>query len=534
MTRRIFSAIAVATFVGLGAAAQSAADAYSLTPTQLRGSARFVSMGGAFTSLGSDLSCMKQNPAGLGLYRYSDLGLSFDISIRNFKSQSNAAQYSDNKTPVIFDNFGYAGVFNLSNSGILRSIQWGFSYNRLSSFERRGTAYVNPTNSSLSNYVASFTNGTNSDLLLGSDNQSPYNNGTDWLSILAYNSLMISNSSPGTNTEYVGLYQNGTHGDALYEVNQRGYVDEYNIDIAGNLDDVVYWGLGVGIYDVNFTQESNYSESMSGAYIYDRSTDAFATGNAGFNLYNLKTVTGSGANIKLGVIVRPVDQFRIGFAVHTPTWLHLTHRGYGYVDYNYTPDGSDKTDSDGTDTPDYDYRSRLNTPWRFMVGVSGTIAGQAIISADYERVDYANMKMKQESGLYGSFQDNTLANEDIRNYFKAANIFRIGAELRLTNSFSVRAGYNWQGSSVKDVANSPSTAVATSGTEPSYTFFEGTNNVSLGLGYRYKGWYIDLAWQYTRRKGTWHAYTNFNGIEAPTASLTDTHNNIVISTGLRF
>ena len=205
MTRRIFSAIAVATFVGLGAAAQSAADAYSLTPTQLRGSARFVSMGGAFTSLGSDLSCMKQNPAGLGLYRYSDLGLSFDISIRNFKSQSNAAQYSDNKTPVIFDNFGYAGVFNLSNSGILRSIQWGFSYNRLSSFERRGTAYVNPTNSSLSNYVASFTNGTNSDLLLGSDNQSPYNNGTDWLSILAYNSLMISNSSPGTNTEYVGL-----------------------------------------------------------------------------------------------------------------------------------------------------------------------------------------------------------------------------------------------------------------------------------------------------------------------------------------
>ena len=169
-----------------------------------------------------------------------------------------------------------------------------------------------------------------------------------------------------------------------------------------------------------------------------------------------------------------------------------------------------------------------------MVGVSGTIAGQAIISADYERVDYANMKMKQESGLYGSFQDNTLANEDIRNYFKAANIFRIGAELRLTNSFSVRAGYNWQGSSVKDVANSPSTAVATSGTEPSYTFFEGTNNVSLGLGYRYKGWYVDLAWQYTRRKGTWHAYTNFNGIEAPTASLTDTHNNIVISTGLRF
>ena len=113
MTRRIFSAIAVATLVGLGATAQSAADAYTLTPTQLRGSARFVSMGGAFTSLGSDLSCMKQNPAGLGLYRYSDLGFSFDISIRNSKTQSNAASISNNKTPVIFDNFGYAGVIDI-------------------------------------------------------------------------------------------------------------------------------------------------------------------------------------------------------------------------------------------------------------------------------------------------------------------------------------------------------------------------------------------------------------------------------------
>ena len=170
MTRRIFSAIAVATLVGLGATAQSAADAYTLTPTQLRGSARFVSMGGAFTSLGSDLSCMKQNPAGLGLYRYSDLGFSFDISIRNSKTQSNAASISNNKTPVIFDNFGYAGVIDIKNSSMLRAIQWGVSYNRLSSFERRASAYVNPTNSSLSNYVASFTNGVNSDLLLDAGN----------------------------------------------------------------------------------------------------------------------------------------------------------------------------------------------------------------------------------------------------------------------------------------------------------------------------------------------------------------------------
>lgn len=36
--------------------AQSALDAYSISQNDLRGSARFMSMGGAFTALGGDIS----------------------------------------------------------------------------------------------------------------------------------------------------------------------------------------------------------------------------------------------------------------------------------------------------------------------------------------------------------------------------------------------------------------------------------------------------------------------------------------------
>ena len=36
--------------------AQSALDAYSVSQNDLRGSARFMSMGGAFTALGGDIS----------------------------------------------------------------------------------------------------------------------------------------------------------------------------------------------------------------------------------------------------------------------------------------------------------------------------------------------------------------------------------------------------------------------------------------------------------------------------------------------
>ena len=49
------------------AAAQSPVQADALYQTELRGTARFMGMGGAFTALGGDLSTLGQNPAGIGV-----------------------------------------------------------------------------------------------------------------------------------------------------------------------------------------------------------------------------------------------------------------------------------------------------------------------------------------------------------------------------------------------------------------------------------------------------------------------------------
>lgn len=66
--------------------AQSAPDAYQLNQTDLRGTARFVSMAGAFTALGGDLTTLGQNPAGLGVYRTSEVGATLDVNMQNVKS----------------------------------------------------------------------------------------------------------------------------------------------------------------------------------------------------------------------------------------------------------------------------------------------------------------------------------------------------------------------------------------------------------------------------------------------------------------
>ncbi|MDE6276934.1 MAG: outer membrane protein transport protein [Muribaculaceae bacterium] len=538
MKKTLRSGIAAGLFaLPLLASAQSAIDANELNGSDVRGTARFVAMGGAFTSLGGDLSSMTQNPAGLGLYRRNEIGLTFDIEKRNYSSETATNTFSNSKTRGNFDNFGYVGTAMLGSSA-LRSLSWGVSYQRLNSFHRRHQGYNIPTETSLSNYIASFTTAPGSDLDFGT-NYNPYlDSSEDWLSILGYTSYMINpTGGPGM---YQGLHGNNTYGDAAYVIEETGYQDEYNIDFAGNVSDIVYWGIGLGIQDISYSRRLLYSESMEDARIHSERYGTIATGDAGFDLDSYKTIDGSGVNLKVGVIVRPTDDFRVGLAVHTPTWLHLNHQGDAEVNYSYyDPNVAEysKNPLAGREyTNWYDYDSRLRSPWRIMFGASYTIASKAIVSVDYERVQYQDMHMKyQTSDAFGyTFVTDEAGNADVKSYFKGGDIVRVGAEYRVTPQFSVRAGYNYQTSHVREATTNAGASVYTAGVDPSYSLGKDTGNLSFGLGYRYKSWYIDCAYQWKHQESTFHAYTDFEGFEAPKGSMTDNIHSFVISTGFKF
>ena len=162
------------------------------------------------------------------------------------------------------------------------------------------------------------------------------------------------------------------------------------------------------------------------------------------------------------------------------------------TDYEFLADdavGDNPTNEGDFSTPDNNYDSRLTTPWRFMIGASLVVGPKAIISLDYERVAYDAMKLKQQSyfgGDYnygGGFTDNTYANEDVKNYFRAANIIRVGAEYRINRNWSVRAGYNYQSGNVRKEASDGNMYISTAVTDPSYRFDNDVQNITLGLGY---------------------------------------------------
>src|SRR5690606_5696500 len=74
-------------------------------------SARFKALGNAQTALGGDLSSISGNPAGLGFFGQSDIGLSFD-----FSSDVNKALYFGTNSKNNVDKLGInqaAAVFHI-------------------------------------------------------------------------------------------------------------------------------------------------------------------------------------------------------------------------------------------------------------------------------------------------------------------------------------------------------------------------------------------------------------------------------------
>lgn len=508
-------------------------DAYNVSQSDLRGTARFMSMAGAFGALGGDLSTLTQNPAGIGVYRSSEIALTLDFDFQNTMTQG---LYKESQTKVYCNNFGYVGSLNLGGD-LLKNFNWGATYSRKASFDRNYSGYFPSMPTSLSNYIASFTNGCPVSELAFDEGYDPYDgySSPDWLSVMAYNSYLIN---PVGNTSYYnGLFNSSTIADSEFAVSERGYIDEYSINFGGNFADLIYWGLGIGINDLSFSQATYYNEHLNNATFPSDNSGNMTNGYAEFSLNNIKEISGSGYNIKLGVIVKPVDELRFGLAVHTPTWYSLNQSFDSSIEYLYSPKIDIEDDGayqfvQPSYIPYFEYS--LRSPWKFMLSAAGVIAGRFIVSADYEHDAYDSMTL---SGTGRNFDTYDLQNQDIKTYFQSANSFRIGAEYRVTPNLSMRAGYSFTGDNVKNVAmyqSNTSEYIYTYGTDPSYTFNKTTQYFTCGIGYRFGRFYADVAFAHRNREAQYQPFTKFDNKIIPTAKVEQNDNNLIISVGYKF
>lgn len=523
MTRLRKIVPAICAFTALSAGAQGAMDLYTISQSDLRGTARFMSMAGAFGALGADLSTLNQNPGGIGVYRSSEVGITMGGVRKNVEMEG--VKTSDSN--FNFDNVAYVGTFK-TNIESAPSFSWGVSYTKALDFNRHINGTIVGIGNSMTNYVASSSAGWKaSELGAVQGGYDPYlKSNAPWISILAYNSYLIN---PNTSSEdsYVGLYKDNTSGYAEMEIQESGHMNEYNASFGGNVKDMVYWGASIGISDLDYRLYSYYGESLGNARVpYNSAGKTYlADGSAAWGMENYLRMSGAGVNFKMGVIVKPINELRIGFAFHTPTFFNIHSYYYASTSYEYRASTSARSDISGTAETNAGYEGEsefdARTPWRVMGSVAGVIGGRAIISLDYERVMYGGMRT-----VYNGMEDRDVA-ENVKTAYKASDIVRIGGEFKVTPQFSLRAGYSYQNSPYNSTLDEDVTA----GTVMSYTVDNKIQHYTAGVGYRYKAFYADLAYVRTNRQSE---YFGFYDPNAPTAAVKDTNNEVAVSIGFKF
>lgn len=518
----------------LMASAQATFDVLKLSETELSGTSRYMSMAGAFGALGGDASSVNINPGGIGVYRSSDISATMNLNFLSTKSNS-----GDNLTDTKFwfNNVAYVGSMKIDND-FFRYFNWGFSFNRIKSFNRRYQGGYGISNYSLTNKIAdNLREGgwINDDLSVSYydhgdyyDRNPYYETSAPWLGILAYQSYLLNENTDGS---LFGLANNGTSGTANYYVEEQGHTDEYNITLGGNFKNTVFWGLNFGITDLRFDSYQYYGEDLDNAEIFDyRYGDGSTTlGYAGYDFQTFQETRGTGYNFKMGVIVKPINQLRIGAAFHTPTYYDMKDLYKVQSGFDLLVNGESEMFQGNTETGEegyYDeYRYTIKTPWRFIGSLAVVPTSKGMISFDYEYVGANTMRCGDEGGYnYGDTE------YKIKDQLQASHILRVGGEYRVTPNFSVRAGYSYQTSPVKDavkeVANDNVDVVSSN---YMYQYDKSNQYITCGLGYRYKKFYADAAYVHQTRTSQYHAYPGEMGEE-----IKDNNNKVSLTLGFRF
>ncbi len=547
--KKIFFSV-VALLFACGAGAQTVYDAVNIAQRDLNGTARFVGMGGAMGALGGDLSTMGTNPAGIGIYRSNDASVTFGYNINSTDANYQGNTFTNNKYRWSLDNAGFVYAMKIGNQTSLRYVNFGFSYNHSKSLYRNLTMSGNLHGESLTNLMATQADGITPELW---SNQSPYENtGIGWLSALGYNSYLINPSSTTEETKYPDLDENNQQryndeGKPLYldygyyvpiasnarikqfQSQERGGVDKYDFNMSFNVNDRFFWGVTFGFYNVDYQKNTLYEEEFSDG--------------TGFILGSQNRIKGSGFDVKLGFIARPIEgsPLRFGLAVHTPIFYDLTHSTNAFIDSEYGhADTWDEFDGDMHE----DFK--LRTPWVVNASLGYTIGKNLALGAEYEYEDYSSMKVKKYDIYSDEFVNTGFENSEISANLKATHTFRLGMEYKPISSFAFRLGYNYTTTAFKKDAFK-NLQVATSfyeynnaetiHTDADFNNTKDMHTFTLGVGFKQSIFYADLAFKHHMYKSEFfpYAYVDGDGIYSPAATKVDNkRSQVMLTLGVRF
>lgn len=448
MKKNIVQIIALCMFsFSMSSMAQNEDDALRYSRQQYGGTARTIALGGSFGALGADFSSLSTNPAGIGLYRKSEITFSPQVFYRNANTNYLGSNAEDSRYAFNFQNLGL--VFNgqtrhaKKDTKGWKSFSFGIGMNRIADFNNRT--------------LSSGTNGSGSFLdAFTADAQGKETEQFDrFTTQMAYQTYLINPVNDSLNpNRYFSEMPSGINKLQTRNTSASGGINETAISFGGNYNNFLFWGATIGIARIRYNYTSNFEERDI--------TDSVALDNF---VYSEDVATrGSGTNLKAGIIVMPLDWVRIGASVHTPTFYQLSET----FDYSMSSSFDDGSSYSFADNGSFDYN--LRTPFRAMGSLAFIIGKMGLITGDVEFVDYREANLR---AVRYSFLDENAA---IETKYTAATNFRAGTEWKF-DRFSVRGGYSYFGSPFSNT-----------------NWESATQTFSVGGGYREEDFFLDLAY----------------------------------------
>jgi hypothetical protein len=286
-------------------------------------------------------------------------------------------------------------------------------------------------------------------------------------------------------------------------IRSTGTMPELVFSYAGNYRERLMVGMTLGLPFVTFEETRTYREVDEAGEI-DFFEDLTYTERL--------RVSGTGLNMKAGLIFRASQLVRLGAAVHTPTVYGLDEGFSTETKYNYLLNGI--VQNGEALSPEGSFQYRIRSPWRF-IGSAGFIFGRnGFVSAEVEWLDYslASFRFNQTSDEADLAYEAQL-NQEITILLRSALNLRLGGEF-VWETYRVRGGYAYQADPFQ------------SGGDPVHL-------LSMGGGIRGEYVFLDLAWQRRMQSVRYEPYLT---AEAPFSTVQSDRfrNHLVATIGVKF
>jgi len=410
------------------------------------GTARYNAMSGAFGALGGDLSATDINPAGLSVFNHTEAAITLGLRNTDILTSFYGTSTANSNGYLNMTQAGAVLVFNNPIGLNWTKFALGINYSVAKDFEND---YNVNGNSGVADFIVGPTGTSN----LSLDPYLNYDNDDN-------NDVFYDN----VDGQFFGNYTNGQN-------------EKTTITFAAQYNDKFNLGFGIVTHRLNYYQNALFEHSSN-------------DGNS--NLLDASfqqelTTYGHGAALNFGIIAKPTQELRLGFAFQTPTWYNLTEEFIEDLEIKVSNNSNIYREPENTNVNIFEYD--VVTPAKATASIAYLFGKEGLISLDYTYKNFTKTKLKPSNEFVN---ENNLASTELQN----TSELRLGAEWRVGKIVSLRGGYYYK--------QSPYSAAIDS---------DHVKGFSLGTGFKFGNTKLDLAYQKSTNTGVYGFVNDLNAAE---------------------